>query len=199
MAPEPNLQLHKFHTSMPTCSDKLCFGFEEAYKGNNDCCCFTLQVKYFPTFPPNTNAGLRTDKRLNAPQAKHVGKVVIDLHSQPTQTAGGTILITGGLGALGSLVATWLARQSSATRLVLVGRSGRFDAATASPQLRQLLNGSLGCEVTVSACDASRAADVVLLGRPGSGSPAAAGCLPLQVHCSIRSQTQQFTQMTNSS
>ena len=115
-------------------------------------------------------------------QAKHVGKVTIDLLPQPRPAPGGTILITGGLGALGSLVAAWFAQQSSATRLTLVGRSGRFDSDAASPQLRQLLDGSLGCEVTIAACDVSRAADVMALGGFGNPNEApAAGCPPLQV------------------
>lgn len=100
-----------------------------------------------------------------AVQAKHVGKVVIALHPPPQNGVDGSVLITGGLGALGSIVAVWLAQQSASTRLILVGRSGRFEPHTASLQLQQLLNGSLGCEVTITACDTSCRADVAAISR----------------------------------
>ena len=98
-------------------------------------------------------------------QAKHVGKVVIDLDPHPRHAVEGSILITGGLGALGSIVAVWFAQQSASTRLILAGRCGRFDPCTASSQLQQLLDGSLGCEVTISACDTSCRADVAAISR----------------------------------
>jgi len=67
-------------------------------------------------------------------QAKHIGKIAISLASEnvsvlPSQAevpyikADATYLISGGFGALGLAVATWLTQQG-ARHLVLIGRSG---------------------------------------------------------------------------
>ncbi|WP_037662961.1 SDR family NAD(P)-dependent oxidoreductase, partial [Streptomyces aurantiacus] len=63
----------------------------------------------------------------------------------------GTVLVTGGTGALGRHVARWLAREG-ADHLVLTSRSG-LDAPGA-PELRTELE-ELGVRVTVAACDAA--------------------------------------------
>ncbi|MGW2811331.1 SDR family NAD(P)-dependent oxidoreductase, partial [Streptomyces sp. NPDC001450] len=63
----------------------------------------------------------------------------------------GTVLITGGTGALGARVAHWAAAQG-AERLVLISRRG-LDAPGA-PRLRDDLAAS-GVQVTVAACDAA--------------------------------------------
>ncbi|MFF1699825.1 type I polyketide synthase [Streptomyces sp. NPDC058257] len=63
----------------------------------------------------------------------------------------GTVLITGGTGALGGHVARWLAREG-AEHLVLTSRRG-LDAPGAA-ELSSELEG-LGSKVTVSACDAA--------------------------------------------
>ncbi|WP_425472671.1 SDR family NAD(P)-dependent oxidoreductase [Streptomyces sedi] len=62
---------------------------------------------------------------------------------------GGTVLVTGGLGALGGRVARWLA-ANGAERLVLAGRRG--GATAGAEELRAELVG-LGAEVTFAACD----------------------------------------------
>ncbi|MEY9966933.1 acyl transferase domain-containing protein/acyl carrier protein [Streptacidiphilus sp. MAP12-16] len=61
----------------------------------------------------------------------------------------GTVLITGGTGALGGQVARWLARNG-AEHLVLTSRRG-LDAPGAVELRDELL--ALGAEVTVAACD----------------------------------------------
>ena len=61
----------------------------------------------------------------------------------------GTMLVTGGTGALGSAVARWLAR-AGAKRLVLVSRRGR--AAPGAAALGAEL-AALGAEVVFKACD----------------------------------------------
>ncbi|MFH8978998.1 SDR family NAD(P)-dependent oxidoreductase, partial [Streptomyces sp. NPDC017890] len=61
----------------------------------------------------------------------------------------GTVLVTGGTGALGAHVATWLA-QHGAEHLVLTSRRG--PAADGAAALEARLTG-LGARVTVAACD----------------------------------------------
>ncbi|MFI2287583.1 SDR family NAD(P)-dependent oxidoreductase [Streptomyces niveus] len=61
----------------------------------------------------------------------------------------GTVLVTGGTGALGGHVARWLAR-TGAKHLVLAGRRG--EDAPGAAELRDELS-ELGAEVTLAACD----------------------------------------------
>ncbi|GAB3740444.1 hypothetical protein GCM10027598_70200 [Amycolatopsis oliviviridis] len=61
----------------------------------------------------------------------------------------GTVLVTGGTGALGGHVARWLA-ASGAEHIVLVGRRG--PDAPGAEELRDELTG-LGARVTLAACD----------------------------------------------
>jgi acyl transferase domain-containing protein/acyl carrier protein len=62
----------------------------------------------------------------------------------------GTVLITGGTGALGRLVARHLARAHGARRLLLASRRGE-DAEGAGELVREL--AELGCTARVVACD----------------------------------------------
>ena len=64
----------------------------------------------------------------------------------------GTVLITGGTGGLGALVARHLAADQGARRLLLVSRSGL--QANGAEELRDSLS-ELGCEARVAACDVS--------------------------------------------
>ncbi|MEJ2870706.1 SDR family NAD(P)-dependent oxidoreductase [Actinomycetospora sp. OC33-EN08] len=61
----------------------------------------------------------------------------------------GTVLVTGGTGALGGHVARWAARRGAA-HLVLTSRRG--DAAAGAAELREEL-AALGARVTIAACD----------------------------------------------
>ncbi|WP_399142309.1 type I polyketide synthase [Streptomyces sp. NBUA17] len=63
----------------------------------------------------------------------------------------GTVLVTGGTGALGAHVARWLAREG-AEHLLLVSRRG--PEAPGAPELEAELTG-LGARVTLAACDVS--------------------------------------------
>jgi acyl transferase domain-containing protein len=81
----------------------------------------------------------------------------------------GTVLVTGGTGALGAHVARWLARNGAA-HLVLVSRRGL--AAPRVGELRTELE-QLGATVTIAACDVGdRAALTTLVEQlEGAGSP----------------------------
>ncbi|WP_431047765.1 type I polyketide synthase [Streptomyces sp. P1-3] len=79
-------------------------------------------------------------------------------------TPRGTVLITGGTGALGAHVARWLA-EGGAQHLVLASRRG--PQAPGAPELTAELT-ALGAQVTVAACDVTdRDAVAALLDRIG--------------------------------
>ncbi|GAA2552799.1 hypothetical protein GCM10010435_23900 [Winogradskya consettensis] len=88
-------------------------------------------------------------------RARHVGKNVLVLPAAPDPD--GTVLITGGAGTLGGLVAERLVTAHGVRRLILAGRSGGGE------ELVTHLTG-LGAQVSVVACDvADRAALAGLL------------------------------------
>jgi polyketide synthase 12 len=80
-------------------------------------------------------------------EARHVGKIVLTV-PQPADPEG-TVLITGGTGGLGGLVARHLA-QGGARRLLLASRRG-IDADGAHELVGEL--AERGCEARVAACD----------------------------------------------
>jgi acyl transferase domain-containing protein/NADPH:quinone reductase-like Zn-dependent oxidoreductase/acyl carrier protein len=87
-------------------------------------------------------------------QARHIGKNVLTV-PVPADSEG-TIMITGGTGDLGAVIARHLVTRHRARRLLLVSRSG--PAAPAARQLCEQLRES-GAHVEVVACDvADRAA-----------------------------------------
>jgi NADPH:quinone reductase-like Zn-dependent oxidoreductase/acyl carrier protein len=103
-------------------------------------------------------------------QARHVGKLVLTIPPDPAAPReAGTVLVTGGTGMLGGLVAGHLAATGRAGALVLASRSG-----PAAPQLADLaadLAGK-GAAVQVTACDvADRAALAALLARIPAARP----------------------------
>jgi polyene macrolide polyketide synthase len=81
-------------------------------------------------------------------ESRHIGKLVLSI-PQPF-AAHGTVLITGGTGGLGALVARHLATEHRAERLLLVSRRGL--EAEGAGELRDALR-ELGCEAQVAACD----------------------------------------------
>ncbi|MFF1902835.1 type I polyketide synthase [Kitasatospora sp. NPDC058218] len=92
-------------------------------------------------------------------RAKHRGKMVLTLPRRLDPE--GLVLITGGTGALGGLVATHLATEHGVRRLLLVSRRG--PAAGEAERLAADL-AALGAEATVVACDVTdRAALAELL------------------------------------
>ncbi len=83
-------------------------------------------------------------------QARHIGKNVLTL-PMPGQFAG-TVLITGGTGGLGALIAEHLAGAHGAKRLLLTSRRGR-SAENAEELLEQLT--AMGADAQIVACDVS--------------------------------------------
>ncbi|MFI9383506.1 SDR family NAD(P)-dependent oxidoreductase [Kutzneria sp. NPDC052558] len=77
-------------------------------------------------------------------QARHIGKVVLTV-PKPLDPHG-TVLITGGTGALGGEVARHLVHEHGIRNLMLVSRSGKAE------RLAEELT-ALGVTVTVTACD----------------------------------------------
>ncbi|MFC5153872.1 type I polyketide synthase [Streptomyces amakusaensis] len=80
--------------------------------------------------------------------ARHVGKVVLTVPG--AWNAEGTVLVTGGTGALGALTARHLVTEHGVRHLLLVGRRGA--QADGVGELSAELT-ALGAEVTVAACD----------------------------------------------
>ncbi|MET9217265.1 SDR family NAD(P)-dependent oxidoreductase [Streptomyces sp. NPDC003300] len=93
----------------------------------------------------------------------------------------GTVLITGGTGTLGRLLAEHLVSAHGVRHLLLVGRQGR--AATGAPELERRLLDAGASSVEIAACDvADRASLAALLeaipsDRPLTGAVHAAGVL----------------------
>ncbi|MEU1014589.1 SDR family NAD(P)-dependent oxidoreductase [Streptomyces sp. NPDC005898] len=81
-------------------------------------------------------------------EARHIGKVVLTVRDFDTDRA---VLISGGLGTLGTLVARHLVTRHGVRDLVLIGRRG--EATPGSAELAAELRG-FGAFVTVAACDA---------------------------------------------
>ncbi|MBD0670456.1 hypothetical protein BU198_06930, partial [Streptomyces sp. CBMA156] len=83
-------------------------------------------------------------------QARHVGKNVVTVPA-PLDPEG-TVLITGGTGTLGGLLARHLVTERGVRHLLLLSRRGA-DSPGAAELVEQLTE--LGAEATVAACDAA--------------------------------------------
>ncbi|ARG90949.1 type I polyketide synthase [Mycobacterium kansasii] len=82
-------------------------------------------------------------------QARHIGKVVMTM---PDVWAKGTVLITGGTGMAGSVLARHVVTRHGVRHLVLLSRRGA-DAPGAAELVTEL--GAAGAQVQVLACDAA--------------------------------------------
>ncbi|WP_343298467.1 SDR family NAD(P)-dependent oxidoreductase [Streptomyces sp. SID335] len=100
-------------------------------------------------------------------QAKHTGKLVLEV--PPALDPEGTVLITGGTGALGRVVAEHLVREWGVRHLLLASRRGP-DAAGSGELVRWL--AELGASVDVVAADVSDPASVAeLVGKTDPSHP----------------------------
>ena len=103
-------------------------------------------------------------------QARHTGKIVLTVPPDPAAPRQpGTVLVTGGTGALGGLTGRHLAAAGRARRVVLASRSG--PGAAGAARLAAVV-AAAGAEVHVAACDAAdRGALAGLLGRVPTAVP----------------------------
>jgi acyl transferase domain-containing protein/NADPH:quinone reductase-like Zn-dependent oxidoreductase len=97
-------------------------------------------------------------------QARHTGKLVLTSPPPPLDPAG-TVLITGGTGTLGSLVARRLVTRHGVRHLLLTGRQG--PTAPGATELHAEL-AELGAKVTIAGCDVgdSQAVDALIASVP---------------------------------
>jgi NADPH:quinone reductase-like Zn-dependent oxidoreductase/NAD(P)-dependent dehydrogenase (short-subunit alcohol dehydrogenase family)/acyl carrier protein len=98
-------------------------------------------------------------------QARHIGKNVLSVPAALQERATeerGTVLITGGTGGLGALLARHLVVEHGVSSLVLASRRG--PAAHGAPELQGELE-ALGARVAVRACDVSDREELELLLR----------------------------------
>ncbi|MGA2164282.1 MAG: SDR family NAD(P)-dependent oxidoreductase, partial [Solirubrobacteraceae bacterium] len=95
------------------------------------------------------DAGEAVDALRFISQARHVGKNVLRIPA-PRLGGDGTVLVTGGTGGLGALVARHLVERHGVRRLLLASRRGP-DAEGAGELVGEL--EALGASVHVAACD----------------------------------------------
>ncbi|MFG3089141.1 type I polyketide synthase [Streptomyces antibioticus] len=114
-------------------------------------------LRPLPFTAENVRHAPRALRRLG--QARHTGKLVLTSPPPPLRPDG-TVLITGGTGALGRLVAHRLVTRHGVRHLLLTGRRGP-DAPGAQALAAEL--GALGAEVTLAALDTGDADAVASL------------------------------------
>ena len=100
-------------------------------------------------------------------QARHTGKIVLCLPAPSLSCApvggegAGTVLLTGGTGTLGALMAQHLVEGHGVKHLLLASRRG--PDADGARDLAQRLESLGAAEVTITACDVSKREDLVAL------------------------------------
>ena len=99
-------------------------------------------------------------------QARHVGKIVVRVRGLDQSGLDGSrsALVTGGTGALGSLVGFWLARGGATGHLTLAARSGGWQRASRAA-LQRLAALPSSFSVSAVRCDVAVRAELVALDR----------------------------------
>ena len=69
----------------------------------------------------------------------------------------GSVVVTGGLGMIGSILGAWLTRQGI-EHVVLLGRSGR--PATDSKSVQEFLGSGCSAAISIQRCDAASVDEV---------------------------------------
>ena len=130
-------------------------------------------------------------------QARHVGKIVVRAPAGEAAKSApaGTVVVTGGLGTLGSLTAAWVAHNSK-LQVHATGRTGRFTAAVgsgASGSLAALVAAGFAGLLSMTSADAAVAEDAALL-TAGSSTSSIVGILHASgvlADATLRNQTLQ--------
>ncbi len=120
------------------------------------------------------DAGRAVEAFTHVSQARHVGKVV--LRMPPRIGPAGTVLVTGGTGALGGQVARHLVTAHGVRHVLLASRRGA--AAPGAAQLAAELSAA-GAQVRLAACDAAARDELAALLASVPGEHPLAGV----VHC----------------
>ena len=103
-------------------------------------------------------------------QARHVGKIVISVPASSASTSRNDlnktlgVLITGGLGSLGSLISAWIA-QTMGVAVIASGRKGRFTDSTRSSQLYDLLSRQVNSTICLVSADGAASEDAMHIAR----------------------------------
>ncbi|MFE6776903.1 beta-ketoacyl synthase N-terminal-like domain-containing protein [Streptomyces sp. NPDC057676] len=106
-------------------------------------------LRPLPTVTWDVRRGLDAFRFMS--QARHIGKVVLTMPPAPTKRDG-TVVVTGGTGVLGALIARHLVTHHHVRHLLLLSRRG--PQAPNATQLHHELT-QLGATTTITACDTS--------------------------------------------
>ena len=139
------------------------------------------QLRPLPTASHGLGAVAAAMRQMS--QARHVGKVVISSPPlSPLSAPHGRVIITGGMGTLGLLLADWLCSRSAAACVTLLGRSGRPRTGSGSQPdhalLAKLLSSDCPTEVTLQQCDMGQAEDTAAAFGGHRAPPAASSLGP---------------------
>ena len=114
--------------------------------------------------------------RVSVGRLRRVARVLSEGALEGVFDSSGTVLVTGGTGVLGGLVARHLVSEHGVGHLLLASRRGRD--AVGAVELEEELVG-LGAEVPIVACDVGDRDDLaVLLGKVSGEHPLRAWCIP---------------------
>ena len=109
------------------------------------------QIRPLPSAVHSLKAVSQALRQLS--QAQHIGKVVISSADHVSAISLGTVLITGGTGMIGALLAAWLGERG-AQNILLCSRSGQL-----TENVIQSLQRDMPWQMTLFSCDTGFSAD----------------------------------------